>query len=288
MKKTALIVVLVLLAAVSAFAQSEDDFEVEQLSDNTLKITKYKGTVTDVVIPETLYGLKVTVIGNSAFEFWTVRQNDVFITSVAIPDTVTEIGAYAFRGHDDKRFSELTSITLGKGLVTIGPGAFTKNGKLTDIVIPDSVVRIGDGAFFECGLTSVTLGKGVQYIFQAAFRENAIAELALPASVKVIGGSAFESNQIKSLVLPNGVTFIGKEAFFGNPLETLVIPDSLAKASARELYKYSFEFANANNWKDDRTGIGEYAFPGRQLIQITIPANMSDFNIVALPDRINA
>ena len=39
---------------------SDDDFAVLQNRDNTLTITGYKGSAADIVIPATLYGLKVT------------------------------------------------------------------------------------------------------------------------------------------------------------------------------------------------------------------------------------
>jgi hypothetical protein len=265
MKKTALIVVMVLLAAVSAFAQSEDDFEVEQLANNTLRITKYKGTVTDVVIPGTLYGLKVTIIGNRGFY-------NTAITSVVIPDTVTEIegGAVdAWGSHDSGAFekAQLTSVSLGSGLVKIGAYAFMENKTLESIVIPNSVTEIGSYAFRECGLTSVTLGNRVQNIGFDAFRENKITELTLPASLRKIDGQAFYKNNLTSLIIPNGVNLINKHAFRDNPITTLVIPPSLAKS----IWSYG---------EGGTQGIGSWVFTGCPLTRITLPANMDEKNFV--------
>lgn len=68
---------------------TEAMFRVRQLPNNTLEITGYTGDVENVVIPSTISGLRVAVIGEEAF-------NGKKIRSVVIPDTVTEIGDKAF------------------------------------------------------------------------------------------------------------------------------------------------------------------------------------------------
>lgn len=58
----------------------------------------------DLVIPETYKGLPVAWIGYEAF------ANCDKLTSVTIPDSVTEIGLRAFSGCD-----QLKSVTIGNG-----------------------------------------------------------------------------------------------------------------------------------------------------------------------------
>ena len=55
-------------------------------------ITGYRGSDTDIRIPETINGVKVAVISNRAFE------GCESLKSVAIPDNVTSIGDHAFEG----------------------------------------------------------------------------------------------------------------------------------------------------------------------------------------------
>ena len=58
-----------------------------------------------------------------------------------IPDSVTEIGEFAFRG------CKLTEINIPDSVTKIGRCAFDACYKLTSINIPDSVTEIGDHAF---------------------------------------------------------------------------------------------------------------------------------------------
>ena len=238
--KTILTIVIMVTMITSLWAQSENDFQVMQNRDNTLTIIGYTGTIRDVVIPETLFGLRVTHIGERAFQ----RRN---LTSVVIPNTIISIGVSAFEG----------------------------NG-LTEITIPDSVIEIGCMAFGSIyswlgrscnSLRRVNLGRGVQTIGRGAFGRNEITELTLPASLRTIGEGAFIYNQIRALTIPNGITLIRGRAFAGNPLETLVIPPSLA-GTFREIRGIFVRLEMI-------TGIENRAFGDfRYLTGITMPANM--------------
>ncbi len=90
------------------------------------------------------------------------------LTTITIPNSVTEIGERAFSS--TYTLSKLQSVTLGNNISSIGSYAFYGNGRLTTINIPNSVISIDDYAFSYCtGLTSVTIGKGVTSISNLAF-----------------------------------------------------------------------------------------------------------------------
>ena len=72
------------------------------------------------------------------------------VTELVIPNTVTEIKAYAFYN-----CTSLTSIVIPDSVTTIGNYAFCKCTSLTSIEIPDSVTTIGERAFSSC--TSLTI-----------------------------------------------------------------------------------------------------------------------------------
>lgn len=111
-------------------------------------LLKYTANYTDIIIPDTLAGQPVRIIGESAF-------CECQLTRVIIPDSVVEIGARAFELNCD-----LAEVKLSNSFETIDYSAFNFNA-LTQITIPASVKRIKEYAFHveqsEPGDIAVTL-----------------------------------------------------------------------------------------------------------------------------------
>ena len=109
------------------------------VTNATITITGYTGPGGAVVIPSTINGWPVTCIGNGAFVLG--GHN---LTSVTIPDSVTNIAAEAFGS-----CTMLTSVTIPNTVTSIGDWAFW-GCNLTSVTIPSSVTSIGDYAFSYC------------------------------------------------------------------------------------------------------------------------------------------
>lgn len=90
-----------------------------------------------------------TAIPDSAFQGGSGVYT--YLEKVALPNTLTSIGKYAFSQ------AKLKSITLPPYLVYLGAQAFSYNSSLTSINIPSSVTYIGYGAFTFTGLTSIAI-----------------------------------------------------------------------------------------------------------------------------------
>ncbi len=134
-----------------------------------------------VIIPDTLGGYSVTIIGEGAFS----HCRD--FVSITIPDSVTTIGASAFA------YCSLKSIEIPDSVTSIGDGAFRGCSGLTSIEIPDSVTTIGACAFDSCSnLTSVMIGNSVTTICVAAFSQcSELTSIIMSDSVRIIDIDAF-------------------------------------------------------------------------------------------------
>ena len=148
---------LALLLPASALAH---DFEVDGIyyniiNDNEVAVT-YKGTsvgqfeeyTDDVTIPETttfndtIY--LVTSISEKAF------SNCKGLTSIAVPNSVTSIGYYAFSytGVSTVNFNAINCTNMGLGSYYSPPFSYCDN--LTTLNIGNSVQIIPDAAFGNC------------------------------------------------------------------------------------------------------------------------------------------
>ncbi len=171
------------------------------------------------------------------------------LTSVTIPDSVTDIGERAFYG-----CSSLTSLTIPDSVASIGLRAFYGCSSLTSLTIPNnSVTSIGNLAFSNCsGLTSLTIPDSVTSIGDYMFYGcSSLTSVTIPAGVSSIGNCAFYfCNNLKVAVLGDNVN-IGTTAFhYGSTIYCYKNTDA-DKWAAQE--GYTTVYLDAVNIDDIRT-----------------------------------
>lgn len=161
-------------------------------------LEKYTGASTDVIIPNS-----VTRIGGytSPKGLLGVRFSGAFsactgLTSVFIPSSVTDIGAWAFSG-----CTGLTKVVIPNSVSHIGNNAFSGCTSLASITIPNSVEDIGAYAFFGCqSLASITIPASVQTIDKQAFNNcTALTELTIegnPKLANIFDGQGSDPNYV--------------------------------------------------------------------------------------------
>jgi hypothetical protein len=130
-----------------------------------------------------------TVIPNSVISIRGAFEGCSSLTSITIPNSVTNIGWNAFEG-----CTHLTSVTIPNSVTTIEGFAFNSCSSLISVTIPSSVTSIGDNAFSYCeSLTSIEIPNSVTSIGKEAFRYcSVLASIEIPTGVTNVGNSAFE------------------------------------------------------------------------------------------------
>ncbi len=127
----------------------------------------------------------------------------------------------------------IKTVAIGKGVTSIGWGAFANCSGLTSINIPDGITSIGNSAFYDCSaLASITIPNSVKSIgVRAFYRCRSLASISIPNSVTIVGNFAFSMcTNLTSITIPNGVTHIGAYAFHRcNNLTSLTIPDTVTR-----------------------------------------------------------
>lgn len=167
----------------------------------------------NIILPQNL-----TKIGISCFDGASIKQ-------IAIPDTVTEIGANAFNYCE-----QLASIALPSGLQKISSRMLADCMSLTSITIPASVTEIASQAFAGSGLTSITIPSTVTTLGSSAFNNCAsLAHIDIQAHVIEIPEGFAEESGRTSVTLPDTVETIGRSAFISSraKLTEITIPASV-------------------------------------------------------------
>ncbi len=115
-------------------AEDATRYSYEVLADGTARLTACNDLGETVVLPSTVDGYAVTVIGEMLF----LRNG--FVKTVVIPDGVRVIEAGAFQE------TRVRQVFLPEGLETIEMQAFFACSDLMQLVIPSTVTAIGEHA----------------------------------------------------------------------------------------------------------------------------------------------
>ena len=203
-----------------------DTFEYTE-ENGEITLTKFKGGVTDVIIPANINGVAVTKLADGTF------RNNTEITSVTFDGS--------FENYDAKLFQGCTSL---RSLVI--SGVYDKQlyylfgDSINDI--PENFIEISfaansayfDGTIFKNKVANHTvtyvIPDGTMEIKDSQFSGyGCMQAVSIPDSVTRIGDSAFTNcSRLTSITIPDGMKSIGRYAFGGcSGLTSVTIPDSV-------------------------------------------------------------
>ena len=255
------------LSVSAAETTTDGNYEYYVNTDGSITITNYKGNDTEVVIPSEINGKKVTIIGMYAF-------SGRSITSITMPDTITEISDCAFWYN-----RALTSIVIPKSVVKIGFSAFFNCTNLNSITMPDSVSSMKQGAFDDTAWYNnqpdgdVYLGK-FYYRYKGTMPQN--TSIKIKDGTKGIGGWAFYNESgLTSVTIPETVTEIGYSSFMNcTNLTSISMPDSVVDIGSQAFY--SCTSLKSANIPQGVTVIDSYTFSDcTSLESIIIPNSVT-------------
>ncbi|MDD6396128.1 MAG: leucine-rich repeat domain-containing protein [Firmicutes bacterium] len=188
------------------------EYELVSHSDGKyIVITKHIVSETDVVIPDSIYGIPVREVADSAF------AGDMGIKSVSIGKNLQTIGGRAF-----SECTALETVTYDNGLYQVGEGAFygcTSLKSFARTVSPSDISSSTAGVIENAAFYGCTALKSVEFMQNTA----------------EIGDYTFSGcTSLKSVKIPQSVSKVGRGAFYGcKSLVKIQIPDKLSSVGGR-------------------------------------------------------
>lgn len=245
-------------------------------TNNVVRVNRYTGSKTDVLIPETFIynGVEyVTVgLGDNNSNTWQYNYNNGYkhLKSVTLPATLRFLGSYAFY-----HCGGLAEISIPSNVESIGYCAFSQCVSLTEIQLPNGLTTIGGYAFSDC---------------------TSLSEMTIPSSVTQITGSDPFINcpKLRTLRCEATVPPVCSDNF-SNGIHVIYVPAGSGAA-----------YEAATYWKDriivDGEGVSanvEVETPGtlgeklleqveylRQVNHLTVSGTLNDDDIYNIQNRL--
>ncbi|MCB6547160.1 leucine-rich repeat domain-containing protein, partial [Blautia glucerasea] len=260
------------------FSDSSESQETGENSDFVIdasgKLTQYNGSDADVVIPD-----GVTTIGSNVF------QNNTTIESVTFPNSLKEIGDYAFNGCTNLK----GELILPDNLETIGSYAFFNCSGITgELVIPDKVTYLPRGTFAGMsGVTALTIGSKVNSIYTDSDSSHVFYGMTKVETVTFLGatppsinysGVFYHMLKLKTVYVPEGTYKAYNKAYKDTMLESVYLKETGGGdfiVSDGELVGYTGEATDVTI-PEGVTRIGERAFYKTQVRKVTISPEVTE------------
>ena len=238
-------------------AASDFDYDTfEKDGERVIRLIRYKGERTDVVIPDTIDGLPVRIL------LGVTKQNDKGYTGVA---------QGVFEG------TAIESVYIPSSVSSLGLGTFAHCTKLEQVEFAKGcgITLLSTSTFESCtALTRIDLSpltklKGTYYSFRDC---TSLKEIIFPEGMTIIDeGSFLNCSALQSLYLPDSLEKIVKNAFEG-----CIGIESISIGKNLRLYEPNISNAIFNSPALKRIIFreGRESLEGYALVSITSPVSV--------------
>ena len=174
---------------------------------NTGNITFPSNVIDENNIPHKVATISGNISGNNVVNNIFNTNNNTDVTSITVGDGVLSIRNGAFY-----KCKGLTSVNLPESLTYIGKNVFDFNNNLESITLPDNITQIDSWAFGSCySLKEITLPKNLKELGFGAFVDaHSLSKVVIPDSIKKINDEAFIRDRSLSSVTYKGTTYTSK------------------------------------------------------------------------------
>lgn len=268
--------------------------ETDYASSSGAPWYKHRSELEKIVVKE---GVVLTKIGENAF--YSLNH----MTDFDLPDTVTDIGGYAFYGCSAWNAENV----LTDKVTSIGASAFQNCSKLTGTMtlseniteIPallfygcagitqikydaDKIISFGDRPFYGTGVTELALPSNATEIPAGMFNGcTKLANVTIPDTVTTLGERCFMScESLKEIVIPEGVTTLGEFCFSSSGLVSITLPASVT-TWGRGVFKGTKNLETFE-MPASMTVLPEGIFDGSGLKKLIVPATVTQIDSEAL------
>ncbi len=279
---------IALLAGFTCMSCSDFEYKIENGGTGyaSIVITGYRGSETDIIIPEKIKDLPVKRIDEYAFA-------DKGLTSIVIPDSVEIVGNTSFDNNKltsfvngnfeyqcdlgldiDLVFTKFQYVVEGNSITVHSYIGYDRN----HIIIPAKidnlpVTHIADRAFYGKNLSSVVIPDSVTSIGERAFCSNYLTRVTISSNVAHIGEYAFAYNEVTALII-DGIEYSRDDDWdvfsqYINDFEYRIENNNITITKYIGSSEDIIIPERINNLLV--THIGDEAFYGRKLTRVVIP-----------------
>jgi hypothetical protein len=278
-------------------------FCYELSSDQTIRITEYRGHAPEVVIPSTIDGYVVTALASKLF------FGHSELVSLTMPNSIKSLGRRICEA-----CTSLRHIIFSESLERIDPSSFGRCRSLTEVRIPSLVRTIEGRTFGDCPISVLHLGRSVRTIAQTALDSSHVEHLSIdednpylstdgralftadklqlirllvpcasyevPPGCRVIGDKAFDTAEnLVEVTLPETLLRIGRLAFAKSAVRSIDIPSSVTLIDEKAFYYC--KFLTEVTLHEGLRSIRNQAFAYAALDRVLLPCSLEELGYQA-------